>query len=369
MKIINKYIYTEFITPFIYCFFSFLLIFIVGNLFENLDDFIQEKAPWGIIAKYYLFLAPSVFIWTVPLAVLLSILYLLGYMSKHNELNALKSSGVSFWRIAVPFGIVGLTLSLTMFAVNEWMVPPCNQELGNIRSSYLQKQQQQNDMGDMNHLAFFSSSNDMSFYFDKINLNKNEAQGVSIREFNLDGSLKREWYAKKCCWLDGQWWLLNGYVRRINNTASFGSNVGAIEDFRKQKIPVTLLPKDLIQTQRAHETIGEKLNFTELRRYIQRTYTPQTVPRKLVVDLYRKLSLPITVMVVTIFGVAFGSRISKGGALASVGISIGCYLVYYGFSSFLLALGKMEKILPAIAVWTPQIIFVAIGVWFLKQVR
>jgi len=367
MKIIDKYIYREFLTPFVYCFFAFMLLFIVGDLFENLDDFIQHQAPWMTVARYYLNMTPYIFVWTAPLAVLLSLLYQLGYMSKYNELSALKASGVSFWRISFPFGMIGVVLALALFGINERLVPPCTEEIASIRKEYIEKSQSGGK--ELSQVAFFSSANDMSFFINKIFPGENRAEDISIREFYPDGALKREWYAKNCRWLDDEWWLEDGYVRRLSRSGGFSGGAGTIENFKKQRIYVKILPQDIIRTNSEAESIGEQMNYSQLHRYLARTYTQETVPKKLIVDLYRKLSLPATILVVTIFGVAFGSKISKGGALASVGASIGFYLIYYGVSATLLALGKMEKLWPGLAVWTPQVVFAGIGGWLLTRVR
>lgn len=366
INIIDKYIIKEFLIPFSYCFLAFVLLFIIGDLFENLDNFIKQKVPWPLVGKYYLFLIPNVFILTTPLAVLLSLLYLLGYMSRYNELNALKASGVSFWRIMVPFCFIGIIFSLLVFGINERLLPPCTAEMDYIRSSYIEKKTATEKTKEIKKMTFFSSAYNMSFYIDKIAKDRKNVEGISIREFYDGGTLKKEWYGEKGIWLDNSWWLFKGYLRRYTPS---GELEGSTQFFKKREIPVNIPPKDLICIQKDIGRLGIHMNFRELRNYIRRSYTRNTLPKELVIDLYRKLSIPITVLIVTIFGVAFGSRITKGGALASVGSSIGFYLMYYGMSSLLLALGKLGKLIPSLAVWTPQIVFGIIGILILRKTR
>ena len=364
MKIIDKYICKEFIIPFSYCFFAFVLLFIIGDLFENLDDFIKQKLPWQIIGKYYLFLIPTIFIWTTPLAVLLSLLYQLGYMSRYNELSALKASGVSFWRIMAPFVIIGIIFTFLMFGVNERLVPRCTAEMDYVRNVYIKKKKDAGGPEKVKKIIFFSSAYNMSFYIDKIDRTINEAENISNRKFHDDGTLKMEWYGERGKWLDNSWWLFNGYTRKFDQE---GSIAGGVQFFEKKELAVNVPPQDLIYSQSEMMNIGAHMNFQQLRNYMRRNYTKGTLPQDLVVDLYRKLSMPVTVLVVTLFGIAFGARISRGGALASVGASIGFYLVYYGASSFLLALGKLGKLIPALAVWTPHLVFAIIGGFLLKK--
>lgn len=363
MKLIDRYIFKEFITPFTYCFFAFLIIFIVGDLFENLDDFIIHKVPWMLIGKYYLFLIPTVFILTTPLAVLLSILYQLGYMSKYNELNALKSSGVSFWRIIIPFGIIGIIFSILLFIVNERQIPKTSKELDSIRETFIKKKVK-SDADKHEKIAYFSSLYNLSFYIDK--MSGNDAEGISVREFYKDGSLRREWYGEKAVWLDNRWWLFNGYIRKYsvpNNTNS------EMNFFKKCEVPTNIPPEDLLSSQAEIAVISNYMNIKDLYTYIRRNFTQSTLPKELVVELYRKIAIPITIIVVTMFGITFGGRISRGGALASVGTSLAFYLAYYGVNSLLVAMGKLGRIIPVLAVWTPHLLFGIISVYLLRKTR
>lgn len=371
MKIIDKYICKEFLIPFIYCFLTFILIFIVGDLFENLDTFIIKKVSWDVIFKYYLFLIPSIFVLTTPLAVLLSILYQMGYMSRHNELIALKANGVSFLRVIIPFIIVGILFSIFLFTVNERLVPNCTRGLDHIRDTYINNNTASNSQNNSvsvidKNITFFSSLYNLSFYIDKMSEDRRTAEGVSIREFNKDGSLRREWYGGKAIWIDSGWWLFNGYIRDFNKK---GEMSGGMHFFRKQETPVNIHPQDLLRSQKDIAMLSDYMNFKELYFYIKRNFTLSTIPRELLVDLYKKLSIPFTIIIVTIFGVTFGGRISKGGALSSVGYSLGLYLAYYGISSFLIAMGKLGTIVPFLAVWTPHVLFGTVSIYLLKKTK
>lgn len=374
MKLIDKYIFKEFLTPFRYCFFSFVIIFIIGDLFENLDNFIIEKLPWMLVGKYYLYLIPTIFVLTTPLTVLLAILYQLGYMSKHNEIVALKASGVSFWRVIIPFGIVGIIVSISLFMVNERLVPKASRELDYIREAYIRKKQGPDTIKHEN-IAFFSSLYNLSFYVDKIYTSSHSQQGldtlegVSIREFYKDGSLKGEWYGKRAVWVDSSWWLFDGYIRRCSVDPKSAGAFGEMQFFKKREIPINIPPSDLICSQKDMATISNYMDIKELYHYLKRNFTADTIPKEILVDLYRKLSIPFTIIVVTILGVTFGGRISKGGALASVGLSLVFYLAYYGVSSFLIAMGKIGRIMPGLAVWTPHILFGIISGYLLKKTR
>jgi len=368
IKIMDRYILKGFLTPFIYCFSAFVLIFVVGDLFENLDDFISQKVPILPIVQYYLFMVPSIFVLTTPLAVLLSILYQLGYMSRYNELTALKSSGIHFLRIAMSFFVMGIIITVALIFMNEFIIPRCYKQIDVIKESYSKKSKQSAkdviNVKEGKNITFFSSVSNLSVYMDRM-VNEN-AQGMSIREYFDDGSLKREWYAKNAQWVDANWWLFDGYVRRYSSPGAVNADV---DFFAKQEIVFSVSPEELLQSQKNYEDVSNYMNSRELYMYLKRNFTQTNVPKGLVVDLYRKLSGPFTVIIVTIFGVTFGAKISRGGALISVGYSLMFYMSYYGISSLLLAMGKMGRLFPIIAVWSPNAIFGIISIFLLRKVR
>ena len=106
-----------------YCLDAFALLLIVVDLFGTLDDFIAHKAAVGQVLRYYLIVLPEVIVQTVPMALLLGLLFCLANLGKHNEIVALRAGGVSLTRIAVPLLAVSLLAGAIVFVVNVWFVP------------------------------------------------------------------------------------------------------------------------------------------------------------------------------------------------------------------------------------------------------
>ena len=367
-RILDKYLVKEFLTPFIYCIFAFVILFVVGDLFENLDDFIQQDASLSIILRYYMYSLPTIFIWTSPLAVLLALLYQLGYMKRYNEMEALKASGISFMRIVFPFIIVGAIISLAVFFISENLVPKCSRITEGIKSEYVKGDKEVKEKV-IRQITFFNKAKNTSLYIDKVSPDKKNVEEVSLREFFPNGKLKRERFGKRGVWLDGNLWLMDGYIRRFRLIEDKQIPAGPVDYFIKHRTNFNITLKDLIKIQEESEFMNQQMSLKQLYLYIRKTYTAETLPHRLLVEFYRKFSVPFSMLVVVIMGIAFGSKISKGGALASVGASIGFYIIYYGISSFLVAMGRTGRILPAIAVWVPQILFLLIGSWMLSQAK
>ena len=134
MKIIDRYILREFLFPLMYCLFAFFILYIVADLFQNLDDFIEMRMSLVNVLLYYFFFLPNVLVLTVPFAVMLGLLYELGNLGRHNELTAMRASGVKLVRIVMPLVVSAFLLSLCILAVSEFILPISNYQSEKIRS-------------------------------------------------------------------------------------------------------------------------------------------------------------------------------------------------------------------------------------------
>ena len=119
MRILDKYILKNFLVPLIYCLVLFAFLYIVIDLFENLDDILKNGLPIVVLGKYYLSMMPLVIINTVPIASLISTVYVISSMNKHDEIIAMRSAGVSIFRILLPFLFLGMVISSIVFTISE----------------------------------------------------------------------------------------------------------------------------------------------------------------------------------------------------------------------------------------------------------
>ena len=78
------------------------MLWIVQELLDNLYDFIQFHAPLKDVLRYYLIVLPEAFVLILPMSLLLGVLFCLSNLGKNNELIAMRASGISVTRLAVP---------------------------------------------------------------------------------------------------------------------------------------------------------------------------------------------------------------------------------------------------------------------------
>jgi len=110
MKQLDLYLIRQFLTILGISILGFTCIFLVVDLIENLDRFIDNNVPWKFVSKYYVYTVPWFFNIALPMAMLIATVFSVGLLVKRNEWTAMKSSGISLYRIAIPLIIIGIII-------------------------------------------------------------------------------------------------------------------------------------------------------------------------------------------------------------------------------------------------------------------
>ena len=81
---------------------TFLILALVFTFFELLTDIVRNKVPRDHAGRVPVNLSPSLLYLMAPMAVLLAVLITFGLLEKSSELTAMKATGISIYRAALP---------------------------------------------------------------------------------------------------------------------------------------------------------------------------------------------------------------------------------------------------------------------------
>jgi len=123
MSIIYRYITIQ-----ISKYFGIVLTFVIGiyisvDFFEKIDDFMEAGLPYSKTIFFFILEIPSVIVQIIPICILLAVLIVFSLMTRHNEILALRSSGVRIYYLFKPVVIIGCTLSGLLFLFSDVIVP------------------------------------------------------------------------------------------------------------------------------------------------------------------------------------------------------------------------------------------------------
>ena len=158
MRLLDRYLLRELLVPLGYCLGGFLLFWTVFDLFTSLGRPPGEtRCALADIVLYYLVRTPEVLVLILPIALLLALLYALTTHARHHEITAMRAAGISLWRIALPYFVVGFTASLALLALNELAVPDSSDLAERISKRRLPSQAGTLAPGQVRNLAFNNS--------------------------------------------------------------------------------------------------------------------------------------------------------------------------------------------------------------------
>ena len=126
MKKLHVFMLKSFIGPFVATFFISMFVLIMQFLWRMIDDLVGKGLEFSVIAELLLYVAITLVPMALPLAVLLSSIMTFGSLGEHYELIALKSAGISLYRIMKPLIILIVLLTVMAFVFSNNVMPVAN---------------------------------------------------------------------------------------------------------------------------------------------------------------------------------------------------------------------------------------------------
>ena len=111
------------------------------------------------------------------------------------------------------------------------------------------------------------------------------------------------------------------------------------------------------------------MNFIELDRYIRDLQQSGFDTMKLQVEFYRKFSVPLFALIMALIAVPFGFMVGNRGAMTGIGVAIAIAIAYWGLSTLFEKAGGVGQLPPAMAAWSPDVIFALAGLYLVLRLR
>ncbi len=357
MRILDKYLIKRFLFSFSLALIFLLSIFIVIDVFEKMDTFIDHKASLLSVLKFYLFNIPYIFVLVLPVAILLGCLLSFGQLAKRNELVAMGVSGIDFLRIILPIFLLAVLFSGVSLAMGELAVPASNRAKENVMKIDIKKmgRSRVTRRANVNYLG----SNGRIFLIKVYDTLEKTMSEVVIQEFGSN-TLKRRIDAAYAVWQDGHWEFSNGFIR------TFEGGVERASHFNTMTIPdLKERPEDFAK----REIEPDEMNFFELLNYANKVRESGGRIQKYLVEVHMKLAFPMTNIIVTLIGISLSTRVRRGTLALGIGLSLLISFAYYGFLKTGQALGHSGVLPPVLAAWIGNIFFGALAVYLVIRAR
>ncbi len=328
---------------------SWIVIFVILNIIENLSKFLDNGATLTQFLIYYLYFIPFVIKITLPIAVLLSALFALNSFAQNDEIIAQLSAGISLYRILKPMLIAAFFISIFSGLFDEFVVPESNQKRLDLYDYEISHKVRPSQKSRSN--IFVQDSSKRKYIIKYYNGKSKEARKVSIQTFENARLIERI-DAEKMIWEEGHWLLKSGRVR------IFHSQNETFFTFKDSVFSRTdLKPSDLLVIQKR----PEEMSLRELNYFIKNQQMIGSDVKKWLVERHLKMSVPFINFIVVLLIAPFAAKKKRSGIGLSFGLSLLVSFIYFIIIRFGQVLGYQGTLNPLLAAWMGNIIFLSLG--------
>lgn len=133
MRRLSRYILRQLAAPFVFALAAMTGIMMVNQIAKQFGLLVGKDLPWSVIGEVLLLSLPFIVAMTLPMAVLMAVLYAFTALAGANEITAMRASGVSVSQILRPVLVAAVLLTLADFAFLDQGLPAANLRLSALR--------------------------------------------------------------------------------------------------------------------------------------------------------------------------------------------------------------------------------------------
>jgi LPS export ABC transporter permease LptF/LPS export ABC transporter permease LptG len=354
-RLMDLYILRKFFFYFGLLLAVFVVLYEAFTFFEVLDDIARHRVPFLTVVDYFRYLTPYLVYNLAPLGALVAALVTLGIMSKNNEIVAIKASGISLFRLAVPLLLAGSALAVTLVLLDDTYLPYANQ-----RQDALHNQIKGRPPQTYAHpQRWIFGENSKIYNYDLFDPALNLLGGLSVLELDpTDFHLRRRIFATRARWSETQrvWVLESGWIRDFSD-----GSVAKFESF-SATAPAELNEPPSYFNREVRQAF--QMNLGELGTYIEGLHKAGFDVATLMVQWHKKMAYPLMAPVSILLAIPFAFLVGTRGAIGGVVLGVGIAAAYRAIAALLEAMGGVGQLPPFLAGWSPDIIFFFLGMYF-----
>ena len=357
MKILRNYILKEFLGPLLLTFsvLSFVMV-LIGNLKRIADLVINKGVDLFSVLQIFIYLTPYIITYTLPISVLVAVLLALGRLSSDNEVNAIRASGISLFRLILPLLIISLILSLGLAFFND--------RAGSYAHFAYRKTLK--EMGFKNPTAafeegvFINSFQKYILFIYHVDQKKNRLNNVRIYEPQGEDKPTRTIVAKA-----GEFISIpekNIIKLKLIDGTSDEPDPENPTSFYKLNFRTYFMNLDLANMQeKVVEKKYKEMTIRELKKEAKKLKAEGIDPAPLIAEIHEKLALAFSCFIFMLLGSSLGIITRRREKSINIGIAVLIIACYYPLFIGCEALAIGGQLPAGLALWLPNILFGSIG--------
>ena len=353
---LDRYVFSEFWKIFVVTALGFPVLVIVIDLTDNLQKYLNRGLPRADVAMSYLYWLPDSMFLILPAAVLFATVFSIGAFTRHSEITAAKASGISFYRLIFPvYG--GAVLAACGGLLLGEVVPITNAK----RLELLQENRYKQGSERFNFA--YAADQGRVYKVGTLNVVRRVMEGIEIERKGKGADYPTlVMSAANAVWSPGNGWTIRRGTLHV--VPDSGPDLAIAFDSLRDRA-MREQPADLMAVPRSPQEMG----YRDLSRFIHALERSGGDANELKVERSLKIAIPVTCLIIALFGAPLATSTQRGGAAYGIGVSLGTTVIFLMLIQLTKAIGGKGLIQPDLAAWIPNAVFGIVGTYLLTRVR
>ncbi len=338
-------------------------ILVLSRLGKIADLIINKGVGFKDIFALIAFSVPPYLTFTLPMAFLLSVIVVLGRLSTENEILVLKASGVNLRWLFAPIAFVGLIITIGGLFNTNVLLPHCS---GLFRETLINVIKKGISVDDKEGV-FNDSVPGVVIYINKVDTAKRALAGVVVSD-DRDKTVKQTISASSGYvhidpdTFDLYFMLHNGSLHRWEKATDTYRNV-SFQDYT-----FTMNLSQMVPTGGVSRKLAYEMDRNELKKALAKT-TNENDRYDLLLEIYKKISLPLSSLAFIILTVPLGVRRKVEGKFSGTLYSLLLFIFYYVLMAMTDSLGKNIHAPPYLITFLPNAVILAMGLYLVRSLN
>lgn len=353
-----RYLVREILSPLLLGLVTFTIVLLMGRMLKLADMVVSKGVPFSDLLLLIAYLLPNFAMITIPMAMLLAVLLAFSRLSADSEIIAIKAGGTSLYRLLPPV----LTIALAAYAVTT-VVSLYALPLGNVAFKQMLYHVIEGRLNlNLKEQVFNSDIPGLVLYIDRNDEQSGRLSGIMIQDernpkeistiFADIGTVESDETSKKL-----RLHLIDGSIHQTVDSAKY----------RRLAFKEYVLNVDLTKSIKSFQKKEQDMTLGELRSNLREGKATKRFNIEMALEIHRRFALPFACIIFAIVAMPLGIQNRRSGKAAGFTFSIATILVYYVIQSIGESLGEKELLHPAAAIWLPNILFLAGGIYLFRQ--
>jgi lipopolysaccharide export system permease protein len=370
VSVMDRYIFIQLLLPFLFGVGAFSSIATsIGRVFELIRQVTESGLPLATAIKVLLLTMPEFLAYSFPMSILLATMMTFGRLSGDSEIIALRSSGVSVYRLIAPALALSIMITGLTFLLQQSLVPAAKVEAASTLSQALKQDKpafkQENiiypDYADEVGADGKKTRNLVRLFYARQFNGKEMSDVMVIDRSRSDVSQIINAKSGQMNLGEKTWDFSNGTIYVVDPQSANSTK----SQFEHLNVYLGKTPLDLAAPDRDPEemNISEKIKYLD----VLRAKADWKALNTFQIKIQQNLALPFVCIIFALIGSAVGIRPQRGGKATSFGVSLLLIFGYYLVMMVMGGLGEARYLSPFLAGWMPNILGVGAAIYLLTK--